>query len=91
MTQHHPSPSSPATTKEERGWQPIETAPTDRGAVLGGWHHSIYGWVWGIARFHRDKFFPDGYWAMAEGGRPTHWHPIAAPPLPDTGERPGGA
>lgn len=64
------------------GWRPIETAPKDRGCLLG--------WVEGNSRFitwTKTSHVPLVGWCLADQGveefdlcTPTHWQPLPEPP-----------
>ena len=63
------------------GWQPIETAPKDRPIIAWAedwphpksirWHSPWKEWVASSVVIHFD---------WSEVSKPTHWHPIPAPP-----------
>ena len=63
-------------------WQLIETAPK-KGPFVGGWYHSVYGWLWDSCRWQEDHVHKDkGYFYAIGGGRPTHWVLLPDPPTP---------
>ncbi len=55
------------------GWLPIANAPTDQRYILGGWWYNDQMWVWGRCEW-------DGGWFCRDGGKPTHYFPLPAPP-----------
>lgn len=62
----------------ERGWQPIETAPTEDGfSVLGGFSRGEYKWVQPI-RWNERRQGWINLWDKAV--RPTHWMHLPEPP-----------
>jgi hypothetical protein len=64
-----------STLLKEREWQPIETAPKDKGAILG------FMWIGdgAVTRvLHWDE--DDGWHSDGHDYRPTHWMPL--PPGP---------
>lgn len=75
-------------------WRPIASAPTelkDGRRFLGGWQHRVYGWLWSWARWQDDKHVEGGgYFVMGEGGEPTHYLPLPAPPSHDAGQATDG-
>lgn len=75
-------PETPST-----GWQPIETAPKDRSAVLGAGYDAIDGTP--VLRLVR--FGSECGWYCATTGRvidaPTHWMPLPALPSAETREQ----
>jgi hypothetical protein len=60
---------SPAAEK----WLQIETAPIGSQRILGGWYYNSKLWVWGQCEY-------EGGWYCRNGGVPTHWMPLPAPP-----------
>lgn len=66
------------------GWMPIETAPTNQGQLILG--HSEQRWI-RFGRFYPEfrKWYYSGtnerqQYSETEGGVPTHWRPLPAPP-----------
>jgi len=60
-------------------WQPIETAPKNQ-YVLGGWTHHSLGWLWAKAHYIAGSTAGPAYWICDNGGEPTHWLQLPAPP-----------
>ena len=75
-------------TREQDGWQPIESAPKDGTQVLGFCEYAAEDRKIWIALWIDDDAEPDGgFWrdashqdSMTSDAEPTHWHPLPAPP-----------
>jgi hypothetical protein len=63
--------------EQEKGWQPIETAPKDGTLVIGALIDG--GKVW---RVHEMRFARIAWYTNSGGGLPkmTHWMPLPEPP-----------
>lgn len=69
-------------------WQPIDTAPRGPGQLILG--HSEQRWI-RFGRFYPEfrKWYYSGtnerqQYSETEGGVPTHWMPLPAPPEGNT-------
>lgn len=79
-----------APAQRDDGWMPIETAPKGPGQLILG--HSEQCWI-RFGRYYPEfrKWYYSGtnerqQYSETEGGTPTHWRPLPAPPAPARGE-----
>jgi hypothetical protein len=75
--------AAPAAPQEERGWQPIETAPKDEDVLV--FAEDGYSRI-GEARFHTYTDGLGGWWQWeweyaTREIQPTHWMSLPSPPV----------